>query len=218
VITKRFDAILFDADGVVQTTDEKWWFALTELIGPNDPDRVQRFLGDIMAAELPALAGTTTFAGPLGEVLRLWEVTTPASEVLRMWQHIEVDFSMIAAIRELTAQGVRCALATNQHPERAAYMRDTLGYDEVFAELFYSCDEGVAKPDPAFFTRAVERLGVAPQRTLFVDDNQDNVAGAREAGLVAELFARDGGRPELARILAAYETPRVNGRHPPSHT
>ena len=202
-MTERFDAILFDADGVVQTTDEKWWFALTDLIGPSDPDRVQRFLGDIMAAELPALAGTTTFVGPLAEVLRRWEVTIPASEVLSRWQHIDVDFSMIAAIRELTGQGVRCALATNQHPERAAYMRDTLGYDEVFAELFYSCDEGVAKPDPAFFSRAVERLAVPAQRTLFVDDNGDNVAGAREAGLVAELFARDGGRTELERILRA---------------
>ena len=204
-MTKRFDAILFDADGVVQTTDEKWWFALTELIGPNDPDRVQRFLGDIMLAELPALAGTTTFVGPLGEVLRRWQVAIPASEVLGMWQHIDVDPSMIAAIRELTAQGVRCALATNQHPERAAYMRDTLGYDGVFAELFYSCDEGVAKPDRAFFRRAVQGLGVLPQRTLFVDDNRDNVAGAKEAGLVAEVFAQDGGRPELERILAAYE-------------
>jgi putative hydrolase of the HAD superfamily len=204
-MTKRFEAILFDADGVVQTTDEKWWFALTELAGAGDPDRVQRFLGDIMAAELPALAGTTTFVGPLAEVLRRWRVTTPASEVLSMWQHIDVDASMIAAIRDLTAQGVRCALATNQHPERAAYMRDTLGYDEVFAELFYSCDEGVAKPDPAFFTRAVERLSVPPQRTMFVDDNLDNVAGAREAGLVAEVFARDGGRPELERILTFYD-------------
>jgi putative hydrolase of the HAD superfamily len=205
-MTNRVEAILFDADGVVQTTDEKWWFAFTDLIGSSDPDRVQPFLGDIMAAELPALAGTTTFVGPLSEVLRRWQVTTPAKEVLRMWQHIDVDLSMIAAIRELTAQGMRCALATNQHPERAAYMRDTLGYDEVFAELFYSCDEGVAKPDPAFFRRAVERLAVAPQRTLFVDDNPDNVAGASEAGLVAELFAQDGGRPELERILAEYET------------
>jgi putative hydrolase of the HAD superfamily len=214
-MTGRFDAILFDADGVVQTTEEKWWFALTELIGPQDPDHVQRFLGDIMLAELPALAGTTAFVGPLAEVLQRWEVSTPASEVLSMWQHIDVDLSMISAIRQLTAQGVRCALATNQHPERAAYMRERLGYDEIFAELFYSCDEGVAKPDPAFFTKAVERLATAPSRTLFVDDNSDNVSGAQQAGLVAELFARDGGRPELERILAAYQIPRVNGRHPP---
>jgi hypothetical protein len=39
-------------------------------------------------------------------------------------------------------------------------------------------------------------LAVAPHRTLFVDDNRDK--------LVAELFAQDGGRPELERILAAY--------------
>jgi hypothetical protein len=51
-----FDAILFDADGVVQTTDDKWFYAMTALIGNDDEDRVRRFLGDIMTAELPALA------------------------------------------------------------------------------------------------------------------------------------------------------------------
>ena len=40
---------------------------------------------------------------------------------------------------------------------------------------------------------------------MFVDDNLDNVAGAREAGMVAEVFARDGGRPELERILTFYD-------------
>ncbi len=62
----------------------------------------------------------------------------------------------------------------------------------------------MAKPDPAYFTEAVRRLGTEPERTLLLDDNADNVAGAKEAGLVAELFASDGGRSELDRILEAY--------------
>ena len=39
-MTEAFDAILFDADGVVQTTDEKWFYAMTELIGTADEERV----------------------------------------------------------------------------------------------------------------------------------------------------------------------------------
>jgi putative hydrolase of the HAD superfamily len=203
-VRAELDAILFDADGVLQATDEKWFYAMTALIGTDDEEQVGRFFGDIMAAELPSLAGETPFAGALGEVLARWKVAEPAAEVLRLWHHVDVDRNMVAAVHELRAGGMRCALATNQHPERAAYMRENLGYDEVFDDLFYSCDLGVAKPDPDFFTTAVRRLGTEPGRTLLVDDNRDNVAGAKEAGLMAELFAIGGGRAELDRILGAY--------------
>ena len=202
------DAILFDADGVLQATDEKWFYATTALIGTENQEQVSRFFGDIMTAELPSLAGERPFAGPLGEVLARWKVTTPAAEVLRLWHHLDVDRGVVAAVQELRAQGIRCALATNQHPERAAYMRDNLGYAEVFDDLFYSCDLGVAKPDPAYFTEAVRRLGTEPGRTLLLDDNADNIAGAKAAGVVAELFASGGGRAELDRILEGYLDPR----------
>lgn len=195
------EAVLFDADGVLQTTDVKWWYALSGLIGPADEERVGRFLGEIMAAERPALAGAEPFAGPLAEVLARWEVTTPAAEVLATWQHVDIDAGMMAAVEELTDRGIRCGLATNQHAERAAYMQRSLGYERTFALQFYSCDVGLAKPDPDYFRHAVRVLGTVPNRVLFVDDNADNVEGAQEAGLAAELFARDGGRPELDRIL-----------------
>jgi putative hydrolase of the HAD superfamily len=207
-VTAAFDAILFDADGVLQATDEKWFYATSALIGTDDEEQVERFFGDIMTAELSSLAGRQPFAGPMGEVLARWNVTTPVAEVLELWHHINVDRDVLAAVRALRADGVRCALATNQHPERAAYMRENLGYEEVFDDLFYSCDLGVAKPDPAYFTEAVRRLGTEPGRTLLLDDNRDNVAGAREAGLLAELFATDGSRAELDRILEAYADPR----------
>ena len=203
-MTAAFDAILFDADGVLQATDEKWFYAMTALIGTEDEEQVERFFGDIMTAELPSLAGQRPFEGPLAEVLTRWNVTEPAAEVLGLWHHVDVDRGVVAAVQELRADGVRCALATNQHPERAAYMRENLGYDEVFDDLFYSCDLGVAKPDPAYFTEAVRRLGTEPGRTLLLDDNRDNVAGAKAAGLMAELFATDGGRTELDRILETY--------------
>jgi len=206
-VTAAFDAILFDADGVLQRTDEKWFYAMTALTGTDDEEQVERFFGDIMNAELPSLAGQRPFEGPLGEVLTRWKVTTQAAEVLELWHHVDVDRGVVAAVRDLRAEGIRCALATNQHPERAAYMRENLGYDKVFDDLFYSCDLGVAKPDPAYFAEAVRRLGTQPGRTLLLDDNRGNVAGAREAGLMAELFATDGGRAELDRILGAYADP-----------
>lgn len=46
-----------------------------------------------------------------------------------------------------------------------------------------------SKPDPTAFHACLARLGdITPADTLFIDDNADNVAGARAAGLDALLF------------------------------
>lgn len=43
-----------------------------------------------------------------------------------------------------------------------------------------------AKPDPAFFHQALERLGQPAERVVFLDDLAPNVAAARAAGIDAE--------------------------------
>ena len=68
--------------------------------------------------------------------------------------------------------------------------------------VFCSADFGLRKPAPAVFLRTLEALGVAPARTLFVDDLFANVRGARAAGLHAETV-RDG--RGLGKVLKRYQ-------------
>jgi HAD superfamily hydrolase (TIGR01509 family) len=48
---------------------------------------------------------------------------------------------------------------------------------------FASAEFGASKPDPRVYVACLERLGVLPGATLFVDDNEANVQGAISAGL-----------------------------------
>jgi FMN phosphatase YigB (HAD superfamily) len=52
-------------------------------------------------------------------------------------------------------------------------------------EVICSCDIGLRKPDPQAFLHVASRIGVKPSRAVFFDDLEDNVAGARAAGLHA---------------------------------
>jgi glucose-1-phosphatase len=55
---------------------------------------------------------------------------------------------------------------------------------ELFGEqLFFSCDIGLAKPDPKAFLAVLEKIGAQPQQTLFIDDSEGYVLGAAAAGL-----------------------------------
>jgi HAD superfamily hydrolase (TIGR01549 family) len=55
---------------------------------------------------------------------------------------------------------------------------------DYFDELIVSGEVGVAKPDPAIFRLALERLGIAPTEALFVGDSPEyDLRGAAAAGI-----------------------------------
>ncbi|GGJ98066.1 HAD family hydrolase [Luteimonas terricola] len=59
-----------------------------------------------------------------------------------------------------------------------------IGLDHLFTAQLSACSFGSAKPDPAIFLAACERLGVPPAEVLHVGDHPDaDVAGAARAGL-----------------------------------
>jgi epoxide hydrolase-like predicted phosphatase len=61
---------------------------------------------------------------------------------------------------------------------------------DLFDDVVDSCDVGLRKPDPAIYRLACERLGVAPEAAVFLDDTRRHVEGARQVGLHA-ILVRD---------------------------
>jgi HAD superfamily hydrolase (TIGR01509 family) len=103
----------------------------------------------------------------------------------------------------LSAHGVPVGLVSNIGWD----IRPALERAGALAHLqtvLLSWEEGLVKPDPAFFALACERLGSQPGETLFVGDNPETDGGAVQVGLSALLLPseRPTGRPRgLARVL-----------------
>ena len=77
------------------------------------------------------------------------------------------------------------------------------GSPRHFDHILDSWVEKVEKPDPRFFTRALERAGADPATTLHVGDlYYVDVRGARAAGLEAWLF-------DVAGLYPEADCPRV---------
>jgi len=55
-------------------------------------------------------------------------------------------------------------------------------------KLLFSAEFGARKPDPEIYRRLLARLGVAPPAVLMIDDDADNIDGARAAGLHGHVF------------------------------
>jgi HAD superfamily hydrolase (TIGR01509 family) len=56
------------------------------------------------------------------------------------------------------------------------------GFPDLVDVLVYSHEVGVAKPDPRAYALTTERLGVAPDEVLFLDNAEPNVTAARAFG------------------------------------
>lgn len=51
-----------------------------------------------------------------------------------------------------------------------------------------SAFEGIMKPNPSIYQRALSRLQIHPQEAVFIDDSPANVEGARNVGMTAIHF------------------------------
>jgi putative hydrolase of the HAD superfamily len=59
---------------------------------------------------------------------------------------------------------------------------------EDFDVLIWSYQHGLVKPDPAIYRLVLERLGTAPEETLFLDDKLENIEAARQLGMQGLQF------------------------------
>jgi putative hydrolase of the HAD superfamily len=199
------DAVLFDADGVLQRATVDWRAALTTLIEPSGS--TEDFVLDLMNSEGPSLIGKGDFREALVEVLDRWGSTTSADEVLDLWRRFEAEPEVVTLIQHLRTAGIQCHLATNQHAYRRTIMHDERHYGDWFDQTFYSCDLGVAKPDPEYFRTILDATERAASSVLFIDDNEANITGAKSIGLHAELYDLDTGVDVLRELLRRYRLP-----------
>jgi epoxide hydrolase-like predicted phosphatase len=74
--------------------------------------------------------------------------------------------------------------------------------EDVFDVIVYSAEEGICKPDPEIYRRALARLGVEPYEATFVDDRIKNVEGACRLGIHAFQYTTTAGtRKEIERLI-----------------
>jgi FMN phosphatase YigB (HAD superfamily) len=87
-------------------------------------------------------------------------------------------YDYLATARE---RGIRTALLSNASGASNEVKNTMFGY---FDALVFSGEVGVAKPDPAVYLLAADRLGLPAARCAFVDDSATNIRGAVQAGMV----------------------------------
>lgn len=112
------------------------------------------------------------------EELKLWDA--------RMWT--TEDPAMLDWQRKLKEKGLLTAILSNMGDSVLENMEREFDWLPRFDVLVWSYQHHLAKPDPAIYRIALEKLQTKPDETLFLDDRQINVDAARALGMMAIQF------------------------------
>jgi putative hydrolase of the HAD superfamily len=117
------------------------------------------------------------------------------------------------ALDELRAAGIRTAVVSNWSPRLPGHL-DRLDLSSRLDAVVVSALEGVEKPDPALFARALARLGVGAREAIHVGDHAvKDLDGAAAAGIRGILIDRTGAseRAGVESIRSLREIPSLLG-------
>jgi len=110
-----------------------------------------------------------------------------------------------AAIDRAAAAGIRLAILSNELDLfYGADFRARLPLLDRFETVVDATYTGILKPDPRAYGLCLEALDLPAAACVFVDDQDRNVEGARQAGLTAVAFDVLNPQDSFDRALAAF--------------
>ncbi|MEC9247117.1 MAG: HAD family phosphatase [Pseudomonadota bacterium] len=107
----------------------------------------------------------------------------------------------VAMLETLIDAGHDVTMLTNFAADTFAEARERYTFLNRPRGVTVSGEVGLLKPDRAIYDIHVESFGLEPAATLFIDDSEKNVEGARDAGWQAVHFS---GAEKLRSDLADY--------------
>jgi 2-haloalkanoic acid dehalogenase type II len=154
---------------------------------------------DISALVDVAAARSVGGTGHFAELLEQFGVEDPSRHdvainhyVSDRYRGLEL-FDDALQIVHLIKQYAHVGLITNGPSQIQRDKIERLAISNLFEVILVSEEEGIWKPDPLIFARALARFDVTPDEAIYVGDSPEHdVAGARAAGVTSVWINRRG--------------------------
>lgn len=178
-------AVVFDIGGVLEINPEMDFGPRWEArFGLAEGDLGERMADVWAAGAIGAMTEQRVYA-VLAERLGLDRHQVDAM-MADMWaQYVgTANTEMIDYARSLRPR-YRTGILSNSFVGAREREQQAYGFAELVDEIVYSHEVGMSKPDPRIYRLVCTRLGVTPAETVFIDDTDHIVAGARAVGMHA---------------------------------
>jgi 2-haloacid dehalogenase len=181
-------AVVFDLGGVLIDWNPRYLYR--KLF--DDEAAMESFLADVVS---PEWNGQQDSGRTWAEAVEVLSREHPDKRDLiaaywHRWQETLGDAiaPTVEILEELRQTRVRLYALSNWSAETFPVARPRYPFLESFDGIVISGDVKLAKPDPRIFRHLLDRFGLDPAATVFIDDSEANVAAAAAEGIVALRF------------------------------
>ena len=180
----RFEAALFDMDGLLVDSEPLWRAAEIDVFGRHGLVLTEEQCRSTQGMVIVEVAHHWYARAP-------WSGSSPDEVALEVLDAVgllvdERGAPMPGAVEALAAcrdRGLRLALASSSPVWLIDRVVAHLGLEGVFEVRCSAEHEAAGKPDPAVFLTAARTLGVAPARCVVFEDAPAGVRAAKAAGM-----------------------------------
>lgn len=183
----NYDAIIFDLDGVICSTDEYHYLAWKQIAEgldiPFDRKTNNRLRGVSRMESLNIIL--EKYSGPVLTEAEKQDLADEKNEVYRrLLQNMsesDCPAEVRAALVELREKGLLLAIGSSS--KNTPMILEKLGLGQFFDAVSDGNNILHSKPDPEVFQKAAEMLWVSPSRCLVVEDAISGVQAGHAAGM-----------------------------------
>lgn len=174
-------AVLFDLDGTLLNRDE----SLKRFLS-NQYERLKKYVGNVPKVQYIARFIELDERGYVWKD-KVYRQLTQEFNISRItWEELLRDYTdnfkfscipfdhLIQTLEELKRVNVSLGMITNGYGQFQMDNIKALGIEQYFDAILVSEWEGIKKPNPEIFQRALRKLNVSPEQSVFVGDHPEN--------------------------------------------
>ena len=182
---RPYAAVVFDMDGVIADSEPVYYDAINVVLAPigkrMTPELQRAVMGHGVAETWDVLQRELGLDGPLDALVQAYD-----RELCRQLALVDETLpgvrELIAALRE---RRLPVALASSSWPGWIDALLAGTRLAGAFDALISAKEVAHGKPAPDIYLLAAERLGVAPERCVAIEDTPTGIAAAKAAGMLA---------------------------------
>lgn len=181
--TPRYQAVIFDMDGVLADSEPVYYAAMQNVLGPlgfKITDEQQRqVMGSSIEATWAYFRETFHLEGPLDALVEAYDL-----QLRRLLAEVHDTLPGVReAIARLRERDVPIAVATSSIPEWIDALLGGLGLQDAFDATATAREAGASKPAPDVYLLAASRLEMAAANCIAIEDTPTGLASAKAAGM-----------------------------------
>ncbi|MEX0761481.1 MAG: HAD-IA family hydrolase [Dehalococcoidia bacterium] len=184
---RRFDLIALDLGNVLSMVDEQpATLQLAEMCGRAEAEVFEA----VFSPERKAVfeAGAESWEDHALRAIDSLKLQMTLEQFRSVYESVLTPNQAIFPLIDRLAASYRLALCSNTAAPHWNLERGRLPFGNRFDPAIVSYLVGAMKPDRRIYETLAREACVAPGRILFIDDRQDNVDGARLAGITAVRY------------------------------